>query len=113
MNYIPRLKEEYNNRVVKNLKETFSYKSIMQVPKLQKIVLSRGVGGAVADKKLIEHAIDELTLITGQKAVATISKKDVASFKLRKGMPIGAKVTLRGERMYEFLDRLVLSLIHI
>jgi len=107
MNYIPRLKEEYNNRVVKNLKETFSYKSIMQVPKLQKIVISRGVGGAVADKKLIEHAIDELTLITGQKAVATISKKDVASFKLRKGMPIGAKVTLRGERMYEFLDRLV------
>ena len=107
MNYIPRLKEEYNSRVVKNLKEIFSYKSIMQVPKLQKIVLSRGVGGAVADKKLIEHAVDELTLITGQKAVATISKKDVASFKLRKGMPIGAKVTLRGERMYEFLDRLV------
>ena len=107
MNYIPRLKEEYNSRVVKNLKEIFSYKSIMQVPKLQKIELSRGVGGAVADKKLIEHAVDELTLITGQKAVATISKKDVASFKLRKGMPIGAKVTLRGERMYEFLDRLV------
>ena len=107
MNYIPRLKEEYNSRVVKNLKEIFSYKSIMQVPKLQKIVLSRGVGGAVADNKLIEHAVDELTLITGQKAVATISKKDVASFKLRKGMPIGAKVTLRGERMYEFLDRLV------
>ena len=107
MNYIPRLKEEYNSRVVKNLKEIFSYKSIMQVPKLQKIVLSRGVGAAVADKKLIEHAVDELTLITGQKAVATISKKDVASFKLRKGMPIGAKVTLRGERMYEFLDRLV------
>ncbi len=107
MNYSPRLKEEYNNRVVNNLKEIFSYKSIMQVPKLQKIVLSRGVGGAVADKKLIEHAVDELTLITGQKAVATISKKDVASFKLRKGMPIGAKVTLRAERMYEFLDRLV------
>ena len=79
----------------------------MQVPKLQKIVLSRGVGAAVADKKLIDHAVDELTMITGQKAVATISKKDVASFKLRKGMPIGAKVTLRGERMYEFLDRLV------
>ena len=107
MNYIPRLKKEYNSRVVKNLKEIFSYKSIMQVPKLQKIVLSRGVGAAVADKKLIEHAVDELTLITGQKAVATISKKDVASFKLRKGMPIGAKVTLRAERMYEFLDRLV------
>jgi len=79
----------------------------MQVPRLQKIVLSRGVGAAVADKKLIEHAVDELSLITGQKAVATLSKKDVASFKLRKGMPIGAKVTLRGERMYEFLDRLV------
>jgi large subunit ribosomal protein L5 len=79
----------------------------MQVPKLEKVVLSRGVGSAVSDKKLIEHAIDELTIITGQKAIATISKKDVASFKLRKGMPIGAKVTLRGERMYEFLDRLV------
>ena len=107
MNYTPRLKEEYKNRIINNLKETFSYRSVMQVPKLQKIVLSRGVGGAVADKKLIDHAVDELTLITGQKAVATISKKDVASFKLRKGMPIGAKVTLRGERMYEFLDRLV------
>jgi large subunit ribosomal protein L5 len=107
MNYTPRLKQEYNDRVVNNLKETFRYKSIMQVPKLEKIVLSRGVGAAVSDKKLIDHAVDELTIITGQKAIATISKKDVASFKLRKGMPIGAKVTLRGERMYEFLDRLV------
>ena len=107
MNYIPRLKQEYNDRIVNNLKETFRYKSIMQVPKLEKIVLSRGVGAAVSDKKLIDHAVDELTIITGQKAIATISKKDVASFKLRKGMPIGAKVTLRGERMYEFLDRLV------
>jgi large subunit ribosomal protein L5 len=79
----------------------------MQVPNLEKIVLSRGVGAAVSDKKLIDYAVDELTTITGQKAVSTISKKDVASFKLRKGMPIGAKVTLRGERMYEFLDRLV------
>ncbi len=79
----------------------------MQVPKLEKIVVSRGVGAAVADKKLIDHAVDEMTLITGQRAVSTISKKDVANFKLRKGMPIGAKVTLRGERMYEFLDRLV------
>jgi large subunit ribosomal protein L5 len=79
----------------------------MQVPKLQKIILSRGVGAAVSDKKLIDHAVDELTMITGQKAVSTLSKKDVAAFKLRKGMPIGAKVTLRGERMYEFLDRLV------
>ncbi len=107
MNYTPRLKQEYNDRIVYNLKETFRYKSIMQVPKLKKIVLSRGVGAAVSDKKLIDHAVDELTIITGQKAIATISKKDVASFKLRKGMPIGAKVTLRGERMYEFLDRLV------
>ena len=107
MNYIPRLKQEYNERIVNNLKETFGYKSVMQVPKLEKVVLSRGVGLAVSDKKLIDHAIDELTIITGQKAIATISKKDVASFKLRKGMPIGAKVTLRGERMYEFLDRLV------
>ena len=107
MSYTPRLKKEYNERIVNNLKDTFSYKSVMQVPKLQKIVLSRGVGGAVADKKLIDHAVDELTLITGQKAISTLSKKDVATFKLRKGMPIGAKVTLRAERMYEFLDRLV------
>ena len=105
--YIPRLKKEYNERITVALKESLGYKSIMQVPRLEKIVLSRGVGAAVADKKLIEHAVDELTLITGQRAVATVSKKDVASFKLRKGMPIGAKVTLRGERMYEFLDRLV------
>ncbi|MGB1020849.1 MAG: 50S ribosomal protein L5 [Flavobacteriaceae bacterium] len=106
-NYIPRLKKEYTERITGALKETLGYKSIMQVPRLEKIVLSRGVGAAVADKKLIDHAVEELTLITGQKAVATVSKKDVASFKLRKGMPIGAKVTLRGERMYEFLDRLV------
>ena len=79
----------------------------MEVPKLQKIVLSRGVGAAVADKKLIDYAVEELTNIAGQKAIATISKKDVAAFKLRKGMPIGVKVTLRGQRMYEFLDRLV------
>ena len=107
MNYTPRLKKEYNERIVNNLKDTFSYKSVMQVPKLEKIVLSRGVGAAVADKKLIDHAVDELTMITGQKAISTLSKKDVASFKLSKGMPIGAKVTLRAERMYEFLDRLV------
>ena len=107
MSYIPRLKKEYNDRIVSTLKDTFNYKSVMQVPTLQKIILSRGVGGAVSDKKLIDHAVDELTMITGQKAVSTLSKKDVAAFKLRKGMPIGAKVTLRGERMYEFLDRLV------
>lgn len=107
MTYVPRLKQEYKDRIVAALTEEFSYKNVMQVPKLEKIVLSRGVGAAVADKKQIDHAIDELTKITGQQAVSTISKKDVASFKLRKGMPIGAKVTLRGERMYEFLDRLV------
>jgi large subunit ribosomal protein L5 len=109
MAYEPRLKKEYKERVISALTEEFSYSNVMEVPKLQKIVVSRGVGAAVADKKLIDHAVDELTAITGQKAVATISKKDVASFKLRKGMPIGAKVTLRGERMYEFLDRLITS----
>lgn len=107
MAYVPRLKKEYQERVISALKEEFGYKNVMEVPKLKKIVLSRGVGAAVADKKLIDHAVDELTMISGQKAVPTISKKDVAAFKLRKGMPIGAKVTLRGERMYEFLDRLV------
>jgi large subunit ribosomal protein L5 len=107
MSYQPRLKQEFNDRIVSTLTEEFGYKNIMQVPNLEKIVLSRGVGAAVSDKKLIDYAVDELTTITGQKAVSTISKKDVASFKLRKGMPIGAKVTLRGERMYEFLDRLV------
>lgn len=109
MAYVPRLKQEYRERVIPALKEEFSYSNIMEVPKLEKIVLSRGVGAAVADKKLIDYAVDELAAITGQKAVSTISKKDVASFKLRKGMPIGAKVTLRGERMYEFLDRLITS----
>lgn len=107
MAYVPRLKQEYKDRIVTALTEEFSYSNVMQVPKLEKIVVSRGVGAAVADKKLIDHAVDELTKITGQQAVSTISKKDVASFKLRKGMPIGAKVTLRGERMYEFLDRLI------
>ena len=109
MAYTPRLKQEYRERVIGALTEEFGYKNVMQVPKLKKIVVSRGVGAAVADKKLVENAVEELTTISGQKAVATISKKDVASFKLRKGMPIGAKVTLRGERMYEFLDRLITS----
>ncbi len=107
MSYIPRLKQEYNERIKGTLQEEFGYRNVMQVPRLEKIVLSRGVGAAVADKKLIDHAVDELTQISGQKAVSTLSKKDVASFKLRKGMPIGAKVTLRGNQMYEFLDRLV------
>jgi large subunit ribosomal protein L5 len=107
MEYTPRLKKEYKERVIDALTKEFGYKNVMQVPKLEKIVISRGVGAAIADKKLMEYAVDELTQITGQRAVTTISKKDVASFKLRKGMPIGAKVTLRKNRMYEFLDRLV------
>ncbi|WP_194851095.1 50S ribosomal protein L5 [Nonlabens antarcticus] len=107
MSYIPRLKEEYKERITGSLKEEFGYSNVMEIPKLEKIVLSRGVGAAVADKKLIDYAMEELTAITGQKAVATLSKKDIAAFKLRKGMPIGVKVTLRGERMYEFLDRLI------
>ncbi|MEZ7917139.1 MAG: 50S ribosomal protein L5 [Patiriisocius sp.] len=109
MGYLPRLKEEYKSRIIGALKEEFGYKNVMQVPKLERIVVSRGVGAAVADKKLIDYSVEELTNITGQRAVATISKKDVATFKLRKGMPIGTMVTLRGERMYEFLDRLVTS----
>lgn len=109
MGYSPRLKEEYKGRVIKALTDEFGYTNVMQVPKLQKIVISRGVGAAVADKKLIDYSVDEISRIAGQKAVATMSKKDVASFKLRKGMPIGVKVTLRGEKMYEFLDRLVTS----
>jgi large subunit ribosomal protein L5 len=107
MSYLPRLKGEYKERITVALQSEFAYKNVMEIPKLLKIVLSRGVGGAVADKKLIDYALDEFTTITGQKAVATLSKKDVASFKLRKGMPIGVKVTLRGDRMYEFLDRFV------
>ena len=109
MAYIPRLKQEYKDKVVSALTEEFGYKNVMEVPKLKKIVISKGVGAAVADKKLIDHAIEEMTKISGQKAVATLSKKDVASFKLRKGMPIGVRVTLRGEQMYEFLDRLITS----
>jgi large subunit ribosomal protein L5 len=102
----PRLKEKYTNEIVAQLKEKFQYKSVMQVPKLSKIVVNKGIGAAVADKKLVDVGVEELTMITGQKAVATIAKKAVSNFKLREGMPIGAKVTLRGEKMYEFLDRL-------
>ena len=109
MAYISRLKTEYKERVISALTEEFGYKNVMQVPKLRKIVISRGIGAAVADKKLIDYSVEELTTISGQRAVATVSKKDVAAFKLRKGMPIGAKVTLRGERMYEFLDRFITS----
>jgi large subunit ribosomal protein L5 len=107
MSYIPRLKKEYKSNVVTRLIKEFSYDNVMQVPKLEKIVISKGVGAAVNDKKLIDHALNEVTEISGQKAIATMSKKDVASFKLRKGMPVGVKVTLRGEKMYEFLDRFV------
>ena len=107
MSYVPRLKQEYKEKILPELTQEFSYKNTMEVPKLKKIVLSRGVGEAISDKKLIDKAVDELTLITGQKAIPTKSKKDVASFKLRKGMPIGAMVTLRGTKMYEFLDRLI------
>lgn len=105
--YIPRLATKYKQDVVPALMKRFGYKSVMQVPKLEKICLNRGVNGAVADKKLVDVAVEELSTITGQKAVPTMSKKDISNFKLRKGMPIGARVTLRGEKMYEFLDRLV------
>ena len=102
-----RLKEKYQNEVVPALKEKFQYKNIMQVPKITKISINKGIGAAVADKKLVDIGVEELTTITGQKAVATIAKKSVSNFKLREGMPIGARVTLRGEKMYEFLDRLL------
>ncbi|MBC6990859.1 MULTISPECIES: 50S ribosomal protein L5 [Hymenobacter] len=102
-----RLKEKYNKEVVPALQEKFQFKSIMQVPRITKICINRGIGAAVADKKLVDNGVDELSTITGQKAVATIAKRSVSNFKLREGMPIGAKVTLRGERMYEFMDRLL------
>jgi len=102
-----RFKEKYEKEVVPALQEKFQYKNIMQVPKLTKISINKGIGAAVADKKLVDVGVDELTTITGQKAVSTIAKKSVSNFKLREGMPIGARVTLRGEKMYEFLDRLL------
>lgn len=105
--YTPRLKNKYKAEVIPALRKRFSYKSVMQVPRLEKIAINRGVNGAVNDKKLIDIALDELTTITGQKAVATYSKKDISNFKLRKNMPIGTRVTLRGDKMYEFLDRLI------
>jgi large subunit ribosomal protein L5 len=101
------LKKDYKERIVPALKKEFNYTSVMQVPVLQKIVLNQGIGKATQDKKMIDIAIDEMTLITGQKAVATVSKKDISNFKLRKKMPIGVMVTLRHEKMYEFLERLV------
>jgi len=107
INTKPRLAEKYKKDVIPALMKKFSYKTVMQAPRLEKICLNRGVNGAVTDKKLIDVAIDELSNITGQKAVATMSKKDISNFKLRKNMPIGTRVTLRGVKMYEFLDRLV------
>lgn len=103
----PRLKDKYLKEIVPSLKEQFQYKSIMQVPKMTKICINKGIGAAVADKKLVDIGVEELTTITGQKAVATRSKKAISNFKLREDMPIGAKVTLRGDRMFEFMDRIM------
>lgn len=103
----PRLKDKYLNEVVPALKDKFEYKSVMQVPKITKICVNKGIGAAVADKKLIDAGVEELTQITGQLAVPTKAKKSISNFKLREEMPIGARVTLRGERMYEFFDRLM------
>jgi large subunit ribosomal protein L5 len=107
MEYVPNLKKRYKEEIISSLQEEFKYKSLMQVPKLKKIVINQGVGQAVADKKLIDVAQQELSIVAGQKAVQTLSKKDVSNFKLRKKMPIGVKVTLRRDRMYEFLERLI------
>ena len=101
------LKQEYAKRIVPSLMKEFNYKTVMQVPVLEKIVINQGLGMAIADKKIIEVAINELTAISGQKAVQTLSKKDISNFKLRKKMPIGVRVTLRREKMYEFLERLI------
>ena len=105
--YTPRLKTKYKEEVIPSLQKEFGYSSSMQVPKLDKICINQGIGDAVADKKMIDSAVNEMTSIAGQRAVATYSKKDISNFKLRKGMPIGARVTLRGDQMYEFLDRLI------
>src|SRR5277367_1455987 len=103
----PRLKDKYLKEIVPNLKQKFQYKSVMQVPKVEKICINKGVGAAVADKKIVDVALEEITSISGQKAVSTKSKKAISNFKLREDMPIGVKVTLRGDRMYEFMDRLM------
>lgn len=103
----PRLKETYKSNIAPALKEKFAYKNVMQIPRLTKICLNQGVGAAVADKKIADMAVNEMTIIAGQKAVATKSKKAISNFKLRENLPIGARVTLRGDRMYEFLDRLI------
>ena len=107
MEYTPRLRTKYAEEIIPALIKQFSYSTVMQVPKLMKIAVNQGLGDAITDKKLIDNGINEMTLITGQKAVPTKSKKDISNFKLRKGMPIGVRVTLRGDKMYEFLDRLI------
>jgi Ribosomal protein L5 len=107
MEFVPSLRIKYKEEIIPVLMKEFSYKSIMQVPRIKKIVINQGVGQAVADKKLIDIALQELSQIAGQKAIATYSRKDISNFKLRKGMPIGVKVTLRRDRMYEFLERLI------
>ena len=107
MQYVPTLKKKYKEEIIPSLMKEFGYKSVMQVPQLKKIVVNQGVGQATADKKLIDTAIAEITAITGQKPIATLSRKDISNFKLRKGMPIGVMVTLRRDRMYEFLERLI------
>ncbi|QEC54048.1 large subunit ribosomal protein L5 [Anseongella ginsenosidimutans] len=107
MTYIPRLKTRYKEEIVPALKEKFSYKSVMQVPQLEKICLNQGVGAGVTDKKLVDNAVEEMTIVSGQRAIATKSKKDISNFKLRKNMPVGVRVTLRDRKMYEFLDRLI------
>ena len=107
MSYQPRLRAKYSNEVAPALQKEFGYTSPMQVPRLLKISLNQGLGSAVGDKKVVENAVAEMSIIAGQKAVSTNSRKDISNFKLRKGMPIGARVTLRGDRMYEFLDRLI------
>ncbi|MDR1005732.1 MAG: 50S ribosomal protein L5 [Bacteroidales bacterium] len=110
MEYIPRLKQKYREEIITSLTKEFGYKTVMQVPKLLKISLNQGLGRtAIADKKVIDQGIEEMSLVAGQKAVSTKSKKDISNFKLRKGMPIGVRVTLRGDKMYEFLDRLIAS----
>lgn len=107
MKYTPRLKQKYQEEIMPALMKEFNYKNMMQVPKLKKISVNQGLGDAIADKKLIDTGIEEMTLITGQRAVATKSKKDISNFKLRRNMPVGVRVTLRGDMMYEFLDRLI------
>jgi len=107
MKYVPNLKIKYKNEIIPALMKEFNYKNVMQVPRLEKIVINSGIGKATSDRKLVDKAQEEITLIAGQKAIQTLAKKDISNFKLRKKMPIGVKVTLRGDRMYEFLERLI------